>query len=282
MRVSIRTVCLLTVNDEDGLRGERFMLRRRNGIRQIPKNKNRGAALMVAVVIIGILMVFTLSLLLVTYSLYASQNKNAAGTRNSEAANTLSVALTSELEKKQSEGELWRYLRFNICNSATWTFYEPGLAGHGETEAFRYFNLNYNFVAKYFENPSTTDQDPLSGLEGFPGTVKLCIYWRLPETPKNTEGPEENPEDVAEALYQGGNKTGIRLYIEVICETGSQSYVVKNKYILNEAPFGSGEFKLKSALKNYSKEPAYNPLLLDDRDGIDLNQNWTWRFDSRE
>ena len=248
------------------------MLRRSNGIGRISKDNNRGAALMVAVVIIGILMVFTLSLLLVTYSLYSSQNKNAAGTRNSEAANTFSVALTTELEKKQSDSELWRYLRFNICNRGTWPYYKPGLAGHGETEAFRYFDLNYNFVSKYFDTPSTTEQDPLSGLEGFPGKMKLCIYWRVPAN------KDDVAETYAESLYDGANKTGVRLYIEVICETGSQSYVVKNEYILTEDDFGSGEYRLKNALKNYVDIDAYNPLGLD----IDLTKKWIWNFNSRE
>ena len=227
---------------------------------------------MVAVVIIGILMVFVLSLLLVTYSLYSSQNKNVAGTRNSEAANTLSIALTTELEQSASDSALWRYLRFNICNRGTWPFYQPGLEGHGETEAFRYFDVNYNFVSNYFAAPSNTEQDPLSGLEGFPGKVQLCIYWKVPP---NREGEAES---YAETLYDGANKTGVRLYIEVICETGSQSYVIKNEYILNEADFLSGQYKLKSALKGFVDREEYNPLGLE----IDLNKNWTWTFNSRE
>ena len=257
-------------------------LRKKNYIR----GGDRGAALMVAIVIIGILMVFALSLLLVTYTLYASQNKKAASQRNSEAANTLSVALTTELteginkngvKQDPSECELWRYLRFNLCTDKTWPYYNPGEAGHGETEAFRYFNLNYNFVSKYFDAPSATEQDPLSGMEGFPGKVQLCIYWCLPSD-------IDEPDKINDFFSgQGANgKSGVKLYIEVICETGSQTYVVKNKYVLSENDFGSTDTRLKSALKKYADEKAYNPLQLKTEDGINLNKKWTWSFESRE
>ena len=250
------------------------------------RSGDRGAALMVAIVIIGILMVFALSLLLVTYTLYASQNKKAASQRNTEAANTLSVALTTELtvgldkngvKQDPSESELWRYLRFNLCTDKTWPYYNPGEAGHGETEAFRYFNLNYNFVAKYFDAPSTTAQDPLSGLEGFPGKVQLCVYWCLP--PDIDETAEIN--DFFAGRSANG-KNGVRLYIEVICETGSQTYIVKNKYLLTENDFGTADTRLKTALKKYAEEKAYNPLQLKTEDGVKLDKKWSWSFESRE
>lgn len=249
------------------------MLITRGSRRTNANNRNRGAALMVAVVIMGILLVFALSLLLVTYTLYASQNKKSASKRNAEAANTLSVALEKELEK-QSESQLWRYLRFNICNNATWPYYESGKENHNEAEAFRYFDLNYNYVSTYFNNPDANEQDPLFGLEGFPGSVKLCIYWCL---------PEEGTYATENAFFgEGSNKTSARMYIEVICETGSQSYVVKNQYSLTEEDFGSGEVKLKNALKNYAEKDEYNPLGLNVDNGINLNKKWTWNFVTRE
>ena len=240
------------------------MLMHGSRIKNSIKNSNRGAALMVAVVIIGILMVFVLSLLLVTYPLYASQNKKSASRRNAEAANTFSVALTKELVSNGSAGELWRYLRFNVCTS-TWPYYMPGEEGHGEAEAFRYFNVNYNFVKQYFDEPDDEEQDPLSGLEGFPGKMELCIYWKAP-----TE------HDMADS------KTGTRLFIEVICETGSQSYVIKNEYALDAPRFETTQLRLKNALSGYAQINAYNPLQQGEEDGINLDENWNWTFVGRE
>ncbi len=240
------------------------MLMHRSRIKKSIKSSNRGAALMVSVVIIGILMVFVLSLLLVTYTLYASQNKKAASRRNAEAANTFSAALTKELVETGPGGELWRYLRFNVCTS-TWPYYMPGEEGHGEAEAFRYFNVNYNFVRQYFDVPDEEAQDPLSGLEGFPGKMELCIYW---------QPPTEHELDVS--------KTGTRLFIEVICETGSQSYVIKNEYSLDAPNYETTQQRMKNALTGYSQIEAYNPLQLGAEDGVILDENWNWHFVGRE
>ena len=111
---------------------------------------NKGATMMVAVVIMGILIVFTFSLMLVAYSFYASQNKNVASLRCSEAAITLSQALESELtfDNKaelypEKDSYLYKYIRYNICQyevgkTGYWPYYDPnGGAAHDESHAFR-------------------------------------------------------------------------------------------------------------------------------------------------
>ncbi len=259
------------------------------------KADNRGVALMVAVVIIGILMVFTFSLLLVTYTLYSSQNKKAASLRNAEAANTLSQAITTELEKGEDlpAAELWRYLRFNICQDGTWPYYYPGASyiGHDEKAAFRYFNLNYNYVTRYFgeaskkaDTPEGEDYDPPGGMEGFPGSVKLCVYWRLPaEKEADYETVEAKPSEI--------QKSKLRLYVEVICETASQSYVVKNCYTLTVATYDTGDKEQrqkKAALASYAGGDAfgtdpnpYNPTQIPLTE-LYPDEKWTWSFVSRE
>lgn len=239
---------------------------------------NHGAALMVAVVIIGILLVFTFSLLLVTYTLYSSQNKNAASKRNSEAANTLSKALTTELTK--TDGELWRYLRFNICQQNTWPYYDPEYAGtgHDEKAAFRYFNLNVNYIESYFgesvnsqtEGGTTVNEDLQNSMEGFPGSVKLCIYWAPPQ------GMIDEDHSLVSITDIMNNKKDLRLFVEVICETASQSYVVKNEFKLRLVPTDT---KQKNRLKAYSEVPAYKPL---DDTVYNPDEGWNWDFVTRE
>ena len=65
-------------------------------------SNNKGASMIVAIIIMGILIVFTFSLMLVAYTLYASQTKNIASMKCSESANTLSQAIEDELSDENA------------------------------------------------------------------------------------------------------------------------------------------------------------------------------------
>ena len=230
--------------------------------------------MMLAVVIIGILMVFTFSLLLVSYTLYASQSKKAASLRNAEAATSLSKALETELVENsttgyipETESALWKYLRCNIAQGDDdWPYYDPASAGHTEEYAFRYFDV------KYGNNTMYGVQD---GLEGYPANVKLCVYWMPPEGANATAyatGPVSNPANV-------------RLFIEVICETASQSYVVKNEYRLKTDTYSDTDVQERNRMRAVlglftNGQSQYNPK------GITTSETnprkWKWEFVGRE
>lgn len=241
---------------------------------------NRGAAMMVAVVIIGILMVFVFSLLLVSYTLYASQNKKVASRRNSEAANSLAIAMKNELEDEEAykRSDLWKYLRCNIAQE-TWPYYAPGVDGHGESEAFRYFNLDYYLSSKYFGelenegdgesqdgNRSEKTKDNL--LDGFPAEVQLCLYWMLPDG--------VNPEDVQNLNELSHN--GIKLFMEIRCNTASQSYICTNIYNLK---ISSADSRTQSALNIIQGKDTYNPEH-NTLDALKKSEKWTWELTARE
>lgn len=233
------------------------------------KYTNRGAAMMVCVVIIAILMAFVFSLLAVTYTLYASQNKKVASKRNSEAANTISIALEEELTSAGAyqNSDLWKYIRYNVGQEDTWPYYLPNdtTGEHDRNAAFRYFTMNYYHTDDYFANPEDT-------LKGYPGNVSVCIYWMLPE--------DVNPSTVDLSTM---NKNGLRLFVEVICDTGSQSYVVTNEYKLKEDGYtnASADMKMKNMLNNILSEPelnaTYNPQNLSIEE-----KKWSWVFEARE
>ena len=42
------------------------------------KKRNRGAAMVIAIIVVAVLMIFAFSLLLVSYTLFATQNKKVA------------------------------------------------------------------------------------------------------------------------------------------------------------------------------------------------------------
>ena len=172
------------------------------------KTDDRGVAMMVCITIIAILMIFCFSLLAVSYSLYSSQNNTMQEERNAEAAKSLSMAIREELTADSEDSLLVKYLRYNIVTGAdaekneeeSWPHYEPGVTGHDEESAKRYFKLQKS--------------DAVS-INGVPSSTEICMWWTAPET-------EINPDEDA------------HLFVEVECRSGSQSYVVCSEYKLME------------------------------------------------
>ena len=215
---------------------------------KIKKMNNQGAAMMVVVVIIGILMIFCFSLLLASYTLYASQNKNAASKRNSEAANTLSRALETELTRGDStekDSALWKYLRCNL-NQNEW-----------KSGEIKYFDMHYNQSSTYFDAENPT-------LEGYPGKIQLAMYWKPPKG-------QENEQFCS-------NPNGIRLTIEITCDTASQTYTISNQYLLSAVPYDTNDYddrNLQYRLQQVINNPNYNVYNHNEAQ-IDTDTKWIW------
>ena len=220
------------------------------------KNKDNGAAMMLTIIIIAVLIVFTFSLILISYNLYASQNKNLASDRNAEAAYSLSKALEDELTDGNAEtnSSLWNYLRYNIAykdgdeDCSDWPYYAEGKTGHGEAEAKRYFKMNYN-----------------NDIEGVPAETSVCVYWELPETSVVNGVPKYSPDK---------SRMGIVLHVEITCSTGSQSYKICDIYQLN-AVVDSVTLVPNSASGVVT---SYNPIGHE----IEVNEKWKWNHISRD
>ena len=208
--------------------------------RIISKSSNEGATMIVIIIIMTILIVFTFSLTLVAYTLYASQNKNIASLKCSEAANSLSIALTDEITYTddangyyiEDHSFLYNYLRYNICqDDATWPHYvSETVSGHDKKAACRYFNLKYTDLKKEVIVKSNGDNEKknVDFVEGLPAKTVVCIYWMLPDDPAistTTTGKELTSRD------------GIRLFIEVSSEAGNQAYTVKKEYKLKTSKY---------------------------------------------
>ena len=212
------------------------------------KNDNRGVAMIVCVTIIAILVVFCFSMLLVTYTLYASQNKNIQADRNAEACKTLSASIRQELTDSSEESNLYKYLRYNIYQN-NWPYYNPEESDHQKEDAFRYFKL---------------DKANSANIGGYPGDVEICVYWmqsdELTEVTVINEAGEEEKRMIPA-------KKGLRLFVEVCCRSGSQSYTVKSEYMLSVS-------KKKSGLKRISEITDLNPF----GNPIDTKEYWKWKF----
>ena len=256
---------------------------------------NKGSALMVAIIIIAILMIFTFSLVLVSYTLYSSQNKKIPARRCAEAANTLSQALDTELTDSEAcqNSDLWRYLRFHIFRN-DWTFYDPAIDGHNKDNAFKYYEMKVN--TKYIKqfNDSLKAEDPSAdskaNLDGYPGKVELCIYWMLSEDIYKNMSKDDIAALTPETLTDEQKKDS-RLFIEITCETAGQSYTVVNEYSLTMREYLTSDTtdkneqnKLFKSAKSYSKNPLYNTgssgefyTVTED----DQKMKWIWKFESR-
>ena len=228
-------------------------------MKKIKKGKisynNKGTAMMVAIIVIAVVMIFTFSLMLVTYTLYASQSKKAASLRNKEAANSLSLAIREELQSPEAykNSALWRYLRCNIYQSATWPYYKKDVENHTSEYAFRYFDLKKN--ANY-------------NIDGFPGSIKLCMYWCIPE-----DTVVSDDEELSQLAIN--RKKDSYLFIEVICNTGGQTYSIKDKYKMQINSFAENNpdhENEKNIISSLEADTKYNPMRLN------INENEKWEF----
>ena len=227
------------------------------------KPNNKGIAMIVAVIIITILIVFTFSLTLIAYTLYASQAKNIANMRCAEAANTLSRAISDELTYTDSsknrfpeyDSYLYKYLRYNLCQDSTWPYYisdsKENRGKHDRKTAVRYFDLKYNS-----SNPDAAD-----GVDGLPGKTEVAIYWKLPE-----DSGVDKPSELT-------SRTGIRLVVEVTCESASESYTAVNEYILKTSTYSAKEGNRQSYLDSAGSNTSINPCGFTN---INSTEKWVW------
>ena len=224
------------------------------------KLNNSGAAMVVSIIIIAVLMIFAFSLILISYNLYASQNKNLAGMRNMEAANTLSVALDKEItdDKAWLDSNLWQYIRCNVFDledPSSWPYYDPETDGHGKEEAIKVFALDFN-----------------ADIEGMPSETKVKIYWTLPDEFSLSAYQVSNDID------QRDMKNGARLYIEIQCNTASQAFKITDTYKLRVEEMQLEDTENHMMLGQLKNNVKCNP------DGNDINDNekWTWSHEDRQ
>ena len=242
---------------------------------KLNKLKNSGATMIVAIIVMTILIVFTFMLTLIAYTLYASQNKNLSSMRCAEATNTLSLAIDDELQdiNAAQKSHIYQYARFNVGQS-NWPYYDPkDVTGgnHDKAHAFRYYNLKYNPKKLKGESVSGA-KDGDDRMEGFPGNIKLCLYWEL-------------PEGVTFDQLSAKGMKGTLLFVEITSEAANQSYTVTNVYELNESEYTSliddlnNKYYLEEVLTEDggkgSINAAVNPLG-NTIDQIDINKKWEW------
>jgi hypothetical protein len=211
------------------------------------RQQNQGTAMIVAIVVGLVVMVFTLSLLLVSYSLFSSAVRQSTQTKCRELAKSLNNELRQELltpdyssfadmkDKAGSENNLWFYIRCNLWQGDMWPYYKDGESGHGVDDSYRYFTLD------------TSDFD------GMADKILVTVYWEI---------DSDNPKSETDK-----NLTLLHVITEV--EKNEEVYSVETKYELNISAFitenGYGEM-----------ETIDNSDINPDNNTIDNNERWTW------
>lgn len=224
------------------------LLRKKKG------QKNQGSAMIVAVVVGVVLMVFSLSLLLLSYSLFSSVTSKSSQIQCRELAKSVNQRLKEELtttayssydeqtQKAGSENALWFYLRYNLWQN-NWPYYNEGELGHTETESYKYFTI---------ETDGTT-------LNGVADQILITMYWELNDGKKN-------PATITD-------KNCTDLSIKITVEKGESSYTLQSSYSLSCGNEYTDEAEnTMESISNLSINPNMNSIYKIER--------WTWISDN--
>lgn len=167
--------------------------------------EKKGSALIIAIIIMMVTMMLAFALLLISFSLHSTANRQNDLEQCKEIAQSLSVEIENEIvgvrfeeyEQQRAASEanrypLWFYLRYNL-GQTDWP-YLADEKGHTKSYAYRYFNI--------FEEDEELKIDAVDD-------ISILMYY----------------ERVDENL-----KGELDLTIQVICTKGKQKCVVKTLY----------------------------------------------------
>ena len=217
--------------------------------KNVLQNK-KGSALLIAIVIMMVVTMLGLALLLVSYSLYSTSNRQNSTEQCRELAKSLSRQLEEEItispfdkyavQKKALEENrypLWFYLRFNVFQTS-WPYYNTEVRGHSAEYAYRYFKLDGSSL----ETNNVVDD------------ISILIYW----------------ESEVEA-----EKADTPLIVEVTVTKGKQKSTIKSVY---ELVIGS---------LFYSDVPEDEKMIIPDKynpngNTIETGEVWSWSLVDRE
>lgn len=228
-------------------------MQRKRTFRQFHKEENRGSAMIVAIVVSMVVVVFSLSLLLVSYALFSSSVRRVTQNQCRELSKTISIEIEKELttpaytsfdmqKKDVTDGKnlLWQYLRYNVCQG-NWPYYESeSTTGHDEKAAYRYFTL------------AATGGDTTK-YAAMADDISVCIYW-------------EN-----DGSYQI-SKNDVVLCVKVTCTKGDQMAAMLSKYNLSCMDYENAVEGVDAG--NKTVNPTDN--------AIEKKEYWSWSFLERE
>ena len=184
------------------------------------KNKD-GSAILVAVVIMVVVMMLAMALLLISFSLFSTANRQQDLAQSREFAQTMSRMLEAEITVSVPDNAddtvlkekypLWHYLKETIGNSdlnKQWPPYDKK-AENGKAKAYRYFNAA-EAVSGGAEDELTEEVKELMK------QTEILMYW------ENDNDTSSKPTD---------NETV--LVVRVTCTSNRETTSITTRYRLN-------------------------------------------------
>lgn len=117
------------------------------------RNQNKGSAMIVAIAASLITMVLSLSLLLLSYSVFFSATREASKMQCKEMAYSISQELQNEITVNFNDYEeqrlafesgknpLWFFVRYHIWQGNDWPYFNADESQHSSSLSYRYFKL---------------------------------------------------------------------------------------------------------------------------------------------
>ena len=218
--------------------------------KRVLRNK-KGSALLIAIVIMMVVTMLGLALLLVSYSLFATSNRQNSAEQCTALAQSLNRELEEEITISQfkdyasqtkalNDGKfpVWFYLRFNVWQT-NWPYYNSEERGHTEEFSNRYFKLEGSGDEV---NEAVDD-------------ISILIYW----------------ESEADA-----DKAGTQLVVQVTCTKGKQKSTITSTY---ELVIGANDYEdIKTGDEATTTPQKYNP----GGNTIETGEIWSWSLTERE
>lgn len=219
------------------------------GISSSKKTENSGVALIVASIVSAVVMVFALMLILASYTLFVTANKQSMESRCRE----LSVSVNKEIKQELMlvnynsyeeqcnaagvENNFWFYVRYNIWQNNTWPYYD-GTPGHEMENSAKYFKIDLSEREDY---------------RRVADSVVVTMYWEIDSDNKATETDKS---------------LGI-LHVNVNVVKGDSSYSVDSVYSLSVVGYDiTGGFDVTESLNNQAINPYNNSIV--------TNEKWMW------
>lgn len=168
------------------------------------RENNRGTALFVAIVVCAIVMVFSLALLSLSYSVFSGEVEKTSSLAMREMVKSFSKTIQGELSLSGEEGSLAETIRQKI-RSNTW---ESG-------------------VREYYTIAPKETSGELSNLTSM---CEVCFYW---ENEKPVEG---NMDETVEKTGEEADVNidgDVYLHVVISCDDERERYVWEDRYLLD-------------------------------------------------
>jgi hypothetical protein len=181
------------------------------------RQQNQGVAMIVAMVVGVVLMVFALSLLLISYTLFSSAVRQSSQTKCRELAKSLNRELQLELTTpnygsyeeqmeaiNQKENNFWSYLRYNVWQDSWPSYDEENI----DPDCYRYFTMD------------------ASEFDSMVDSVMVTLYWE---------------KDTEEADSEANEKANTILHVKIEAKKGESAYISEAEYELSVSAYPDAE-----------------------------------------